>query len=58
MLELVANGLTNKATAEQLCVSNRTVDNELCTIFKKMSVNSRTEAVRQALIQGWINLER
>ena len=58
VLELVASGLTNKAIAEQLCVSNRTVDNELRTIFKKMSVNSRTEAVRQALIQGWINLER
>ena len=58
VLELVASGLSNKAIAGQLCVSNRTVDNELRTIFRKMSVSSRTEAVRQALVQGWISLER
>jgi len=58
VLELVARGLSNKAIAGQLCVSSRTVDSELRTIFRKMAVSSRTEAFRQALVQGWISLEQ
>ena len=57
VLRLAAKGLTNKAIGHTLGISNRTVQGHLANIYGKLGVNSRTEAVTQALKQGWIVVE-
>lgn len=53
-LQLVARGLTNKAVGRELGISDRTVQGHLSNIYGKLGVNSRTEAVTEALKRGWI----
>lgn len=50
----VAKGLTNKAIAVQLGISDRTVQGHIAHIFGKMGVTNRTEAVIRAVSLGWI----
>jgi DNA-binding NarL/FixJ family response regulator len=57
VLRLVANGLTNKAIGQSLGISDRTVQGHLANIYGKLNVGSRTEAVTEALKQGWITIE-
>lgn len=57
VLRLAARGMSNKAIAEELVVSIRTVQAHLHHIFTKLAVGSRTEAVMYALRKGWITLE-
>jgi DNA-binding NarL/FixJ family response regulator len=52
VLKLAAGGLSNKEIARELRVSPRTVQTHLASIFSKMSVASRTEAVIKALRTG------
>lgn len=40
---LVARGKTNRAIASVLCVSTRTIENHLYSIYSKLDVSSRTE---------------
>jgi DNA-binding NarL/FixJ family response regulator len=54
VLRLAARGLTNKAIGQALNISDRTVQGHLANIYGKLSVGSRTEAVTEALKQGWI----
>jgi DNA-binding NarL/FixJ family response regulator len=56
VLRLAARGLTNKAIAAQLKVSDRTVQGHLASIYGKLAVASRTEAVTKALKVGWLVL--
>jgi len=56
VLKLVARGLTNKAIAVQLKISERTVQGHIAGLFAKLGVNSRTEAVVRAAQLGWVNL--
>ncbi|MFO8010013.1 MAG: response regulator transcription factor [Dehalococcoidia bacterium] len=57
LLTLVARGASNKEIANEFNVSVRTVQSHLRHIFRKLGVNSRTEAVVYALREKWINLE-
>jgi len=57
VLRLAAKGLGNREIADHLCLSTRTIQAHLSTIFAKMDVGSRTEAVVQALRKGWLALE-
>jgi DNA-binding NarL/FixJ family response regulator len=57
VLRLTARGLTNKAIGRALGISGRTVQGHLANIYGKLEVNSRTEAVTEALRQGWITIE-
>jgi len=57
VLRLAAKGRNNRDIAAQLGVGERTVKGHLMSIFDKMHVNSRTEAVMQALKRGWINID-
>lgn len=50
----LAKGLTNKAIALQLQISDRTVQGHIAHIFHKMSVSNRTEAVMRAVTLGWV----
>ena len=54
VLRLAARGLTNRAIGHDLGISHRTVQGHLASIYGKLEVNSRTEAVTEALRRGWI----
>lgn len=56
VLALVAQGLINRAIANQLSISDRTVQAHLTNIFAKMQVSSRVEAVLTAIRLGWLVL--
>ena len=56
ILTLVAAGQANKVVARQLSVSEQTVKAHLRTIFQKLGVNDRTQAVTTALRRGIISL--
>ena len=56
VLQLAARGLSNQDSANELCLSLRTVQAHLGHIFNKLQVSSRTEAVVRALKEGWITL--
>jgi len=55
-LKMVTKGLSNKEIANELSLSARTVQRHLESIFIKLQVGSRTEAVVRALREGWITL--
>jgi len=55
VLTLAAEGLTNKEVAYRLGISGRTVQFHINSIFNKTTTCSRTEAVAQALRNGWIS---
>jgi DNA-binding NarL/FixJ family response regulator len=57
VLRIAASGLSNRAIAQELSLSPRTVQLHLEHIFEKMAVGSRTEAVVTALKRGWLRLE-
>lgn len=57
VLRLAAQGLTNKAIAVELGLSDRTIQGHLANIYGKLAVASRTEAVTKALKLGWLVLD-
>ncbi len=54
VLQLLAEGLSNKEIAQALSVTPRTVNFHLDNVYSKLGVNSRTEAALYALRHGWI----
>ncbi len=58
VLRLVAQGADNKSVARTLHLSERTVANRLSEIYRKLHVNSRTQAALLALKKGWASLEK
>lgn len=57
VLRLLARGLSNRAMADELSISDRTVQTHLTNIFAKLHVTSRMEAVLTAIRRGWLALE-
>ncbi len=57
VLKFAAKGMTNKAIADELIISDRTVQTHFANIFRKLNVSSRTEAVLRALKEGWLTPE-
>lgn len=57
LLHLVSQGMSNQEIARQLYISPNTVKVHLRNVYAKLSVRSRTEAMRVALEKGWIKLE-
>ncbi len=57
ILKLAARGLTNKDIADTLCISIRTVQGHINSIFHKLGVGSRTEAIFQCVKRGWLSFE-
>lgn len=57
VLKLAARGMSNKDIAGQLFISVRTVQGHLASIFNKLGVGSRTEAIFQAVKRGHLSLE-
>lgn len=56
VLELLGEGLPNKAIAERLGISHQTVKFHVASISAKLGASNRTEAVRLALRRGLISL--
>ena len=57
VLKLAARGMGNRDIAGYLGLAERTVKGHLMSIFSKLGVGSRTEAVHEALKRGWVSLE-
>jgi DNA-binding NarL/FixJ family response regulator len=53
VLGLLTQGLTNAQIAERLVLSVVTVNSYLRSIYRKMGVTSRTQAMRVALQEHW-----
>jgi len=56
VLQLVAQGYTNKAIAAHLDISDRTVQGHLASIFQKLGAQSRTECVMIGLRMGLVTM--
>jgi DNA-binding NarL/FixJ family response regulator len=56
VLELLAEGLPNKAIAERLRISDQTVKFHVSSIAGKLGAKNRTDAVRRAVRRGLITL--
>jgi DNA-binding NarL/FixJ family response regulator len=56
VLAHLADGLSNKAIAARLGISDETVKFHLSAIFGKLGASNRTDAVRQALRKGLIEV--
>jgi DNA-binding NarL/FixJ family response regulator len=52
ILALLAQGLTNNAIADKLVLSPKTIRNQVSTIFSKLQVASRSEAIIKAREAG------
>jgi len=57
ILKMAARGMSNNDIAQELHLSVRTIESHLGSIFNKLGVGSRTEAVIQAMKKGWFTLE-
>ena len=57
VLKMAAKGMSNNDIAEELHLSMRTIESHLGSIFNKLGVGSRTEAVIEAMRKGWFTLE-
>jgi DNA-binding NarL/FixJ family response regulator len=55
ILLLVARGMSNRHIAQVLMLSEATVKRHLANLYPKMGVNSRGEATRKALLEGYIS---
>jgi NarL family two-component system response regulator YdfI len=56
ILTLVADGEGNKSIAELLEISEHTVKFHLSSIFEKLHVSTRTEAVKAGIMRGLISI--
>jgi len=56
VLELLADGMSNRAIAARLRISEETVKFHLAAIFGKLGASNRTDAVRLALRRGLVSI--
>lgn len=56
VLQLTAEGLANKEIALALQISEHTVKYHLSSLYSKLGVTNRTEAVREGTRKGWVVL--
>jgi DNA-binding CsgD family transcriptional regulator len=56
VLELLAEGLSNRRTAERLRISEHTVKFHVASIYGKLGAASRAEAIRLAARRGLIRI--
>jgi DNA-binding NarL/FixJ family response regulator len=56
VLELLAEGLPNKAIAGRLGISDQTVKFHVAAICGKLGAANRTDAVRRAIRRGLVSL--
>jgi two-component system, NarL family, response regulator DegU len=54
VLQMLADGKSNRGIGEALFISEKTVKNHVSNILQKMNVNDRTQAVVEAIKHGWV----
>ena len=57
VLQLLADGQSNRGIGETLYISEKTVKNHVSNILQKMNVNDRTQAVIMAIKSGWVEVK-
>lgn len=57
VLKMAAAGMSNKEIASELFLSVHTIESHLTSIFNKLGVGSRIEAVMEGLRHDWFTLE-
>ncbi|CAH0271179.1 response regulator transcription factor [Peribacillus simplex] len=57
VLQLLADGKSNRAIGETLYISEKTVKNHVSNILQKMNVNDRTQAVVLAIKKSWVEVK-
>ena len=57
ILKMAAGGMSNADIGKVLHLSVRTIESHLGSIFNKLGVGSRTEAVIKAMKKGWFTLQ-
>lgn len=57
VLQLLADGKSNRGIGEALFISEKTVKNHVSNILQKMNVNDRTQAVVEAIKKGWVEVK-
>ncbi|TYS82969.1 response regulator transcription factor [Rossellomorea aquimaris] len=56
VLQMLADGKSNRGIGEGLYISEETVKNHVSNILQKMNVNDRTQAVVTAIKNGWVEV--
>ncbi|SHM96949.1 response regulator transcription factor [Gracilibacillus kekensis] len=56
VLQLLAEGKSNKGISESLYISEKTVKNHVSSILQKMKVKDRTQAVVISIKKGWVEI--
>ena len=56
VLQLAAEGRSNKEIAAELVISEKTAKNHIANIFSKLQVNDRTQAILYALRKGLVKI--
>ncbi len=57
VLSYLSLGQSNKEIAHHLGISHQTVKNHLASLFRKLGVEDRTQAVIYALQHGWVQMD-
>ena len=55
VLALLAEGISNKEIADQLCISEHTVRNHIATLMSHFSVHNRTQIIIEAQRAGYLS---
>jgi len=58
VLQLLTDGQSNRKIAETMDISEKTVKNHVSSLFKKMKVSDRTQAVVTAIRNNWVTLRK
>jgi two-component system, NarL family, response regulator DegU len=56
VLQLMTDGKSNRAIGDVLFISEKTVKNHVSNILQKMNVDDRTQAVVEAIKNGWVQV--
>jgi len=54
ILDCVAQGFSNREIAEALYVTEQTVKNHMTSVFRKLDVEDRVQALLSAVRRGWV----
>jgi len=54
VLRLIAQGYSNKEIGNQLKIAVKTVESHKANLMQKLELKNRTEIVRYAVLQGWL----
>ena len=57
MLEALTAGLSNKEIAQKLYITEKTVKAHFSSIYRKMNVSTRSQAIVVAVKSGLVNLD-